>query len=105
MVQPKLTAKKHVPNKDEPRSEYNEQLSLALALSASENPSDEPISVPEPKAQSLRSRKLRPRSYSFIEMEPRSCRCEVFEQIQVTDWFVAHSFPLNNSSVQPYLNN
>lgn len=31
----------------------------------------------------IKSKKQRPRSFSFVELEPRSCKCEVIERIQV----------------------
>ncbi|VDM45425.1 unnamed protein product [Toxocara canis] len=52
---------------------FSETISTSNSLHSSN------VSVPERK---VRSRKLRPRSYSFVELEPLSCRCSVFEQIQ-----------------------
>uniref|UniRef100_A0A915AHR0 BTB domain-containing protein n=1 Tax=Parascaris univalens TaxID=6257 RepID=A0A915AHR0_PARUN len=84
MNEPKIVMNKPRINKEEPRNAFDEEVKLAMALSASlDSSSGENLSVPQPKQlQALRSRKLRPRSYSFVELEPRSCKCSVFEELQ-----------------------
>uniref|UniRef100_A0A9J2PN90 BTB domain-containing protein n=1 Tax=Ascaris lumbricoides TaxID=6252 RepID=A0A9J2PN90_ASCLU len=83
MNEPKIVMNKPRVNKEEPRTAFDEQMKLAMAISASLDSTGENISVPQPKQpQALRSRKLRPRSYSFVELEPRSCKCSVFEELQ-----------------------
>uniref|UniRef100_A0A0R3RQH5 BTB domain-containing protein n=1 Tax=Elaeophora elaphi TaxID=1147741 RepID=A0A0R3RQH5_9BILA len=87
LKEPKLVIKKR-PNRfsEEPRSLFDEQMKLTTALSASMCSSESEIytetqEVPQ-KLPKIKSRKQRPRSFSFIELEPRACKCEVIERVQ-----------------------
>ncbi|CAG9530380.1 unnamed protein product [Cercopithifilaria johnstoni] len=86
LKEPKLEKKKR-PNRfnEEPRSLFDEQIKLTTALSASMSFSGSELyseTQEIPQKPKIRCRKLRPRSFSFVELEPRACKCEVIEKIQ-----------------------
>ncbi|KAL4003145.1 hypothetical protein ACH3XW_6400 [Acanthocheilonema viteae] len=87
LKEPKLEEKKR-PNRfsGEPRSLFDEQMKLTTALSASMCSSGSELytetqEMPQ-KLPKTKCRKQRPRSFSFVELEPRACKCEVIERIQ-----------------------
>ncbi|EFO27562.2 hypothetical protein LOAG_00926 [Loa loa] len=85
--QPKLETKKRpIRLNEEPRSLFDEQMKLGKALSASMCPSESKMYTethePPQKLPKMKSEKRRPRSFSFVELEPRVCKCEVIEKIQ-----------------------
>uniref|UniRef100_A0A0N5AAU2 BTB domain-containing protein n=1 Tax=Syphacia muris TaxID=451379 RepID=A0A0N5AAU2_9BILA len=83
LTPPKLEIRKPAPLKEEPRSTFQEQMKLALALSASLNATNEDSVKTKDDGPVVKPRgKVNRNSYSFYELEPRSCKCAVFEQIQ-----------------------
>ncbi|MFH4974999.1 hypothetical protein AB6A40_001708 [Gnathostoma spinigerum] len=81
---PTIQPIKAIRNKDEPRTLADEELHLGKAISASL--SDEKSSCFQKESSKHRvlprSQKLHNLSYSLVELEPFSCKCAVFEQIQ-----------------------
>ncbi|VDK79752.1 unnamed protein product [Litomosoides sigmodontis] len=87
LKEPKLEQKKR-PSRfnEEPRSLFDEQIKLTKALSASACSSGSELYTETEevlqKPPRMKCSKQRPRSFSFIELEPRACKCEVIERIQ-----------------------
>uniref|UniRef100_A0A915PWB7 Uncharacterized protein n=1 Tax=Setaria digitata TaxID=48799 RepID=A0A915PWB7_9BILA len=88
-MEPKLETKRRCNQFiKEPRSLFLEQMNLATALSASmssngSEPYNETQDLPQnPIPIKIRCEKQRPRSFSFVELEPRSCKCAVIERVQ-----------------------
>ncbi|VDP12592.1 unnamed protein product [Onchocerca flexuosa] len=87
LKEPKLEIKKRSNRLDEePRSLFDEQMKLVTALSASMCSSGSEIYTETQEVQEklpkIKSTKQRPRSFSFVELEPRACKCEVIERVQ-----------------------
>ncbi|VDK48214.1 unnamed protein product [Gongylonema pulchrum] len=84
LMEPKLETKKRPGRiREEPRTLFDEQINLAKALSESMNSQESEIYIETQKPPKFRPQKQRHRSFSFIELEPRSCRCAVIERVQV----------------------
>ncbi|VDN03293.1 unnamed protein product [Thelazia callipaeda] len=66
----------------EPRTAFEEDIQLSTAISASMSSDKSELFMDSQKPPKLRLRKQRPRSFSFVELEPRACKCAVIEKIQ-----------------------
>ncbi|KAM3723536.1 Structure-specific endonuclease subunit [Dirofilaria immitis] len=84
---PKLEIKKR-PNRlnEEPHSLFDEQMKLMTALSASMYSSESEIYTGTQELQEKlpknKSEKQRSRLFSFVELKPRACKCEVIKRVQ-----------------------
>ncbi|KAK6101666.1 hypothetical protein QQG55_5445 [Brugia pahangi] len=87
LKKPKLEIKKRPTRlSEEPHSVFDEQMKLVTALSKSMCSSGSELYtkthvIPQDLSK-MKSEKQRPRSFSFVELEPRVCKCEVIERIQ-----------------------
>ncbi|MCP9259464.1 hypothetical protein DINM_002408 [Dirofilaria immitis] len=82
------TKNKKRPNRlnEEPHSLFDEQMKLMTALSASMYSSESEIHTGTQELQEKlpknKSEKQRSRLFSFVELKPRACKCEVIKRVQ-----------------------